>query len=271
MKYNVLVISSGGVNGFAILGCLQRLIDEKKLDDIDIFIGTSVGGIINYLICIGYTPSEIFVHLWQENIMNELKINCNPLNILKKEGIFNWKIIEHFLKKLTLLKIEKDEISLKELYEMKKKKLILCTYNFSKNIVEYINYENYPNINCIDALRMSSNIPLIFSNFKYNEDYYIDGGIYCSFPIHYINLSNYKIIGIKLNYKMNNNIDKLNLIDYIINLFLIPSFHLTKILNQEHEKNNTIITIDLDKDCGLNFFITISEAMDMFSIGYKYN
>ena len=64
-KYKNVVISGGAIKGIASLGALQYLVDNQFicLQDTLNYIGTSVGGIISYLLIIGYTPIEIFVKI----------------------------------------------------------------------------------------------------------------------------------------------------------------------------------------------------------------
>ena len=45
------------------------------------------------------------------------------------------------------------------------------------NRTEYLSYLNHPNMQCLIALRMSCNLPIIFSQFKYLNCYYLDGGM----------------------------------------------------------------------------------------------
>ena len=60
--YEKLVISGGGIKGLSGLGALQYLEDNKLLESINTYIGTSIGGIILYLLAIGYKPIEIIVY-----------------------------------------------------------------------------------------------------------------------------------------------------------------------------------------------------------------
>ena len=68
--YDTIIISGGASKGIAALGSLQALIDRKLLDNVKRYIGTSIGSIISYLICIEYTPIDYTLvrgsgsHLW---------------------------------------------------------------------------------------------------------------------------------------------------------------------------------------------------------------
>lgn len=272
-KYDALVLSSGGVNGFAMLGCIQKLVDNDCLKDITIYVGTSVGAMIAYLLCIGYSPTEIFLGIWQENVMEQLQHSCQIMNLIQNKGIVDWEICRRFLKKLTFKKIHREDLTLLELKERYQKELICCTYNFSQKRVEFINYQKEPHLNCIDALRMTSNIPIIFDTFQYKGDYYIDGAVYCNFPIHYMDIKQYNVLGIKIDHKNVKDLQDINIfynyLYYLYYLLYIPSYHLYEFLNHQHELDCDIILVDSNGNNTINFFMKINEAMELFSIGYK--
>ena len=56
---NKLVLSGGGINGIIFLGIIKYLEVSKQLKNINTFVGSSIGSIINTLVCIGYTYDEL--------------------------------------------------------------------------------------------------------------------------------------------------------------------------------------------------------------------
>jgi predicted acylesterase/phospholipase RssA len=69
----------------------------------------------------------------------------------------------------------------------------MTTYNLTSRKVEYLNHITYPELSCIDAIRMSCNIPYIFSEFFYKDNEYIDGGLVDNFPLATVPMSRRKI------------------------------------------------------------------------------
>ena len=59
--YDTIVLSGGSIHGIIVLGCIQYMIDNNILNKINIYIGTSIGSIIAYLLAIGCTPIDIIV------------------------------------------------------------------------------------------------------------------------------------------------------------------------------------------------------------------
>ena len=104
-KYNKIILSGGSTKGLATLGALQYLKDNNILDNINIFIGTSIGAILCYLICIGYTPIECMVQICTNQIVEKINSNLDIVSFTNGTGIINYNIITEFLEKLTVEKI----------------------------------------------------------------------------------------------------------------------------------------------------------------------
>ena len=102
--------------------------------------------------------------------------------MINGDGASSFASIHAELEKLTINKIG----FLPTMQDLKDKfnaHLICVTYNITDDITEYLSYENYPHLPCLIAIKMSSNLPFIFENFKYGSKYYIDGGISDNFAI----------------------------------------------------------------------------------------
>lgn len=207
MEYDTLVLSGGGFRGIAQLGCLDYLYKQKKLIKVKTFIGTSIGAIINYLLIIGFTPQEIVSYICCNDIVPNVTAETNKvlsslltilvsenkldrakdiLSKISKYGIFDYNKIYSTLETMTRQKLDLIP-TLEELYYITEKTLIVCTYKYNNNNGKacYISYKTNPTLNCLDALRMSSNIPLIFGEYSFEDYKYIDGGIIDNFPINY--------------------------------------------------------------------------------------
>lgn len=273
--YNTIVMSGGGTKGFCTLGALQYMQDNKIIDykNIDSYIGTSVGSIISYFLAIGYTPIEIVVYLCSNNVLESLLNNYSSL--FSMSGIYKYSCITKHCEIMTLSKIGYIP-TLKQLKEDFGKKIVACSYNLTKHKREYISYNNYPNMSCLDAIRMSSNIPFIFDECIYNGDEYIDGGIIDNFPTNFTfipNMENIKAVGIYLDDKKednqkeeeNNNYHKiLKLINKMYNIIMIPCKE-----NKNYNKDIDIIDIKVEDLKIYNFSISHTKKLELFSYGYN--
>lgn len=267
-KYNKIILSGGAIKGFSILGSLQYLYEHQLINNVNKYVGTSVGSGILYLLAIGYTPIEIIVKILTSQFLKKMQLNI--FSLTQGYGAYDWNVIEEFLKNLTLDKIGRF-ISLNELYTDFNKEIIFVTYNYSMNRTEYISYHNHPNMQCLTAIRMSCNLPIIFSQFKYLNCYYLDGGMTNNFAINKIDDGD-NAIAINTNFQgeiKNKDTDKFKIHEYIYNI-------ICKFVNTEGKKNINnvhlncdIINIKKTDVSSIDFSITTQTKLNMFSYGYQ--
>jgi predicted acylesterase/phospholipase RssA len=284
--YEILVLSGGGKKGIAQLGLLHGLYINKVIDfnKINTYVGTSIGAIINFLLIIEYSPVEIFSHACTKQIESSKNMKINITNIFSNFGCFDSNILFD-----NIIKITEDKLgfipTLLELYEIYGKHFIAVVHNLSSDIYNgdeetlYIDHISNPNLSCIELLKMSSNIPVIFEKYLYDKNYYIDGALSDNYPIEYTHRrfgDNKKILGICvgkhgniLKEKINDN-KSVNIIDYI-KLLLTISYRSNnnKSLNYSNGKNIHSISMIIDDVNDKRFDLSTTNNFLLFSIGYK--
>ena len=82
---------------------------------------------------------------------------------------------------------------------------------------------------------MSISIPIIFTPIKYNDDLYVDGGLFNNFPINYCNHKN--TLGIAINIDSKQNIN--NIMDYLKSNYRL--YFKSNNNKNNFNKNNVII------------------------------
>ena len=269
-KLDELIICSGGIKCIYIIGCLNNLSKIHPLHLFNYYTGCSAGAIICLLLNIGYNIDDI------ENIISidfkifqELKIT----NLINNCGFDNGTKITNFFKAIILNKNYDINITFKELYEKTYKVLTFTTTNITIGKTEYHNYITQPNMPILLSLRMSINIPIVYSPIKYNDNYYVDGALLDSYPYNYN--KNLKKIGIFLLPKNEylflknkesvfvNNID--DTLTYLKNLLTI--MHLNNLKNN-NKKNKNTINIVIKKDIEVyDFNLNDSSKKQMINIG----
>jgi predicted acylesterase/phospholipase RssA len=263
-NYDTLVLSGGGVRGFIILGGLQYVFEKGYIKNIRNIIGTSVGVILGYLLAIGYTPIEIHVYLSTHNHIFEKLERFNIVDMINGLGALSFLYISDMLEKMTIDKIGR----LLTLLELKNDfgiKLISVTYNETKNKTEYISYENSPSIQCITAIRMSSNIPEFFESFIYQGNQYIDGGISDNFPIQEGEKEGKNVLGIML-YQDCVISKNENFIERLYRRMFISYYYLIDYKIALTTRKSTIIKLH---DNIKAFNVDANSRNYMFSSGYK--
>lgn len=181
--YTTLILSGGGLKGICLLGALSLLHEQGHLENINLYIGTSVGTILNIFLLIGYTPREIIFEFVSRKLLETVRFNA--VKGVNGDGFIDWEDIERILKYLILKKIQFIP-TMKELYDTFKKEYRVISYNFNQSREICIDRNTFPNLSVLDAVHMSSNIPFVFPIFKHKEEIYFDGFLCNNFPINYI-------------------------------------------------------------------------------------
>ena len=270
IDYDTLVLPGGGVKGLFILGGLQAAIDNGYISNVQTYIGTSVGSMICYLLAIGYTPVEILISIYTNRWLERMQY-FNLVAMINGNGATNFSNINECLEKMTIDKIGRF-LTLGKLKEIYGKTLICVSYNMTTCVTEYLGPENYPDLPCLTAIKMSSNLPLVFDRFKYMDNYYIDGGITDNFPILKGEELGTNVFGIFLQIEENSLRDDPDdgLISYFIRLMQIPIVHSTEKTIKSTTSKSLIIPINSGKLRNmLEFDLKSKVRLDMFSHGYQ--
>ena len=267
--FDTLVLSGGSSKCILTLGALQYCQDNFLLNKIETYVGTSSGAIISFLLIIGYSPIEIMVYICCNGLLEKMQ-HFNFVSMINGTGATSFVNIYEQLEKITIQKIGyiPTLLDLKTKYN---KTLICTTYNLSKEKTEYLSHETHPNLPSLIALKMSSNLPLIFENFKYNNDFYIDGGVSDNFAIDIGDKIGKKVLGVLLS--SHDNFDKspdIGILEFIYKILCIPiSQNIEYKISQASSSKCKIIRLSYDKINFFNFNIHSKEKLDIFSIGYE--
>ena len=181
IKPKILVLSGGGMKGFAHVGALLALEELNFYKDLDTFAGTSIGGLVCAWAVIGYTPKELY-ELCIRLEFHRMQ-NINLTNLVEHFGLDNGEKFEKVIKRIIKEKTKNENISLKQLYESNKKHLILTTTCLEENKVYYLDHISHPDLPLHLAIRMTSSLPFYYTPVKYEDKHYIDGGCIDNFPI----------------------------------------------------------------------------------------
>uniref|UniRef100_A0A6C0DKE1 PNPLA domain-containing protein n=1 Tax=viral metagenome TaxID=1070528 RepID=A0A6C0DKE1_9ZZZZ len=259
--YDGLVISSGAIKGFLILGFL----DHTDVSNIKYFCGCSVGSYICMLLAIGYTPLEIITYLCVNDISQLFK-DLNPLMLKDYYGMVNVDLMLEYIE--TMIKYKIGYVpTFKDLYREFNKILICPAYNISDNIKEYLSVDTYPDMPISKACILSSNIPFLFSKVEYNGKCYIDGAVFDAFPLdkllEYLDREEIKsnILGITFKDKKGDTIDNFtSYVKKIVSCLTSKKYSL--------RDNVTVRTLSFNYEM-LEFNVDTKTKIDMYADGYK--
>ena len=145
-----LVLSGGGINGLIQLGSLKALDEEKLLDNITKYCGSSVGSSIVFLLCLNFSYKDIYFIF--KKMKTSSLVEEDVLNFLYNFSIFNMNKFKIFLESLLKLKLNIKKITFLELYNITQKELHVVAININTTEEVTFNYINTPDINIIDTI-----------------------------------------------------------------------------------------------------------------------
>lgn len=181
--YEALVIGGGGMKGVTMLGALEYYWKNGLLSpSITLeFAGTSIGGMIAFLLTIGYVPHEIY------EAVATLPIFFGPFaripDMTKNWGIFDYGPVFEKVKSMTEDKYGLSEMTFEEHYELTGKFLSLTRTNITRQCAEYLNKNTTPDKRVLDAIKETCNLPFIFPKIEENGNLYVDGGLSDNCPV----------------------------------------------------------------------------------------
>lgn len=265
--YDTLVLAGGSAKSIVTLGAVQYVYDNYLYRNLKYYIGTSAGAIICYLLIIGYTPIEIMVYICTNQILEKMQ-HFNVFSLIKGQGACSFHIIQEELEKMTILKIGYLP-TLKDLKTNFNKELVCVTYNLTESKTIFLNHKDNANLPCITALRMTSNLPLIFETFKYGNSFYIDGAVSDNFPIDYGDLVGNKVLGINLIHEMKEYDPIMNMLEFIYKVMFIPIQQSISHKISKASSKCKIVQLEFSKLQFFDFNVSSKMKMEMFSIGYQ--
>ena len=188
-----LVLSGGGIKGYAHLGVLRVL--ERENIKIDYITGTSIGALVGTLYSIGYSIDDIEKVLDIINVENFLETGSDTTNLPldKKESLKKYSLYVNFDNELNF-SLPKGLKGNRETY--------LVVKNLLKNYANIKNFDDFPiplriiatNLNTGETkafskgdiskiLIVSMAIPTIFEPVEIDGNTYVDGLVSRNLPV----------------------------------------------------------------------------------------
>jgi predicted acylesterase/phospholipase RssA len=267
-KYNAVCISSAGVRGYQQLGGLHYLEKNGFLSQCEFYSGTSAGSIISMLMSIGYSCIDILKWLCERDINSCIKYNFNIDNFVKNYGIIKTDLIKDYLSDMVIQKLGFVP-TLSQHYKLTGKHFICTAVCLtSKPYVRYFSHITYPDLNIVDAVILSSSIPILFTKSEYQNELYIDGAISDRLPVNYLynfikehsDIINPNILGIDVSYSVKT---IKNLKDYITAILYHP------IRNQcDHHQDVKLYVLENLQNDVERLDVGISQRLKLFTDGY---
>lgn len=271
MKIDTLILSGGGPSGIAYLGVFHALFENKILDTelihIKEIITTSVGIMFTIFLLlkldlkIVYKITEQFDNA---TILDNEKVSIN--DFLVDYGIYSNHIIQKMVQSTFKNILNKNDMTLKELYNLTKIKLSVKVFNVSLKQIKYISHETDPELNVSLLAMMTTAIPFVFKPVEYNGDKYVDGGLRGHFPIEKCSSKNYLGVFIRGgSFPEKSKIIKLfPILEYMYSLMIEEDEIVYKIKKYKQKK-----IIYCNVKLGLDFKASNDKNKEIITLGYN--
>ncbi len=270
--YSNLVLSGGALKAVVLLGAVKYLEEKDLIKYFKNYVGSSAGAIIIFFLIIGYKSYEIKDILIEE-INNIVDLDFENIDdFFINYGIDNTDRNKDILKKYLIKKTKLNDITFIEFAKKYGLNFTITGTNLTTRNTDYFNVDNFPNMSMIDALVITSCIPLIYKPIEYNDNLYIDGGIYNNFAYNYYKNKNDSLgINVTYNYSRKND----TFINYFNNILLSLMDKIIE-LGLDNSENVCFINFDEKRKDGVNistddFSVNINNDIIIDNINYGYN
>jgi predicted acylesterase/phospholipase RssA len=265
-KYQAIVLSGGGVKGILQLGALHYYHEKKSFDhdSVQQYAGTSIGSVIVLLLNVGYTPMQIFNEIYNLDSFFDVS-KRSPWELITNMGLLS---IDTFANKISKL-IEKKIGSvptLKQLYEKTGKTLTVSATNVSKMREDRLNYITHPDLSCVDAVKISCNLPVIFQRIKFNHDFVIDGFIN-NVPWDYITPETKTLCIVTSSADVASSAE--SFLGYFMRIVMLPINQITSMKCDMAPKNVHVIRLSCESGHVISLSMAKGKKSDMFHTGYE--
>jgi len=266
-----LVISGGAMRGFCFIGAIKYLEEIDILKNIKTFTGTSIGGCLALLLTLNYSSKELIEIFTNVDIEKYRDINIdNILHFFENYGIDDGKRILNIFKILLVSKLNtfnknlNETITFADLFNLTHKKVTIigCCLNDMETI--YYNYETFPEMKILDALRITFSIPFIFKPVTINDKIYVDGGLLNNYPIElYDRETTLGLVSTSINI-YNKHID--NIEHFFTSVIFITYYNLLKKKIEDYDNNTINIEYELNS---FDFDMNKNQKLKLINDGYE--
>jgi NTE family protein len=180
-----IVISGGGPTGLLSYGAARYLAQQGvwSHDTIETIYGTSVGSLLGAMLCLKHEWSTLDDYLikrpWEKVIADSLEM----FELFSCKGMAKLKLIDDIMQPLLESKDLTLGITLREFHEHSRIALNVFTVDLNTFKLVQLSHATHPTLPLMDAIKMSSCVPVLFQPIVRDGCCYIDGGIIVNYPL----------------------------------------------------------------------------------------
>jgi len=268
MKIDTLVLSGCSSKLPCYIGVFRYLFDSGTLNEslqgIKEIITCSIGMLMSVYLLLGVNLLVQEAAILGSDFLKVIDIDGIDINdLVFNLGLFDNKLISSLIKGVLREKHGRDDMTLKELYELNPIKLTVKCVNVTRNCSEYLNYETDPDLSILTLLQMTTAIPLLFKPIQYKGDLYVDGGLSGGYPVE-LGGNNYLGVNIK-------SLEEMIHVDSIVHLIPLVSY-IQSLMSTYSINYDTLpeeYTINVISDIHFtNFNVPLDKKKLLIQLGY---
>lgn len=193
--FDALVVSGGGLDGFAALGCLSALRDARPdmTSGIRTVVGTSIGSFVGALFCMDVDLRMAFRTMYRMD--RKALLSASIDNLSKTFGFDDGSGLDAIIATFV-----PESLTFRDVRDRYGRDLFVHTTCVSDGVGVTFGPKTHPNFSVGRAIRMSCSIPLAFSGVWNGDDgkLYVDGCLTNNYPLDLVPDPRAKILGIRL-------------------------------------------------------------------------
>ena len=180
-----IVISGGGPTGLLSYGAAKHLAQQGfwSHDTVETIYGTSVGSLIGAMLCLKHEWSTLDDYIikrpWEKVIVDSLEM----FELFSCKGMVKLKLLDDIMRPLLESKDLTLGVTLSEFYAHSRISLNVFTVDLNTFKKVQLSHITHPTLPLMDAIKMSSCMPMMFQPIVRDGCCYIDGGIMVNYPI----------------------------------------------------------------------------------------
>lgn len=168
MKHSVLCIGGGGFRLCAKLGAMKH---DHRLQDINTYVGVSMGAVLCLFLALGYSVDEIYEYFTNTSISWER--DSDIFAIHQTYGVFTLENLYKEIERMIFQKLNMNDPTIGDIEKQYHKKVYICSWNLTKQTLEY--HTDTTPIKM--AILMTTAIPFCLHSISYKDHIHIDVGL----------------------------------------------------------------------------------------------
>lgn len=172
---NTLVIGAGGVKVFCQLGACKALFEKILIiEEIETYVGCSIGSVLSVLLACGYSPTEIFSEFLSANVEGLLQMG-KVEDMIRYAGVFDHEPIKEYMIQLIRKKLRNGYVDFQTFRELTGRDVYILAVNTDQTEKIIFGRKTTPNVPVIEAIVASCSIPFVIQGTEMENSIVVDG------------------------------------------------------------------------------------------------